>query len=80
MYWRLKCVLAIALMSMKEHDSPSSLLFELNHIKQDMTTMTKIQQQQNDRLGRIEEQLRDMQWVELLGSEEDPVPVKSFDV
>ena len=80
MYWRFKCVLAKSLMSMKEQDAHSSLLFELNHIKQDMTTMTKVQQQQNDRIGRIEEQLRDMQWLEVLGSDEDPAPVKFFDV
>ena len=80
MYWRFKCLLAQALMSMKEQYAHSSLLFELNHIKLDMTTMTKIQQKQNDRIGRIEEQLRDMQWVELFGSSaEDPAPVHSSD-
>ena len=67
-------------MSMEEQGSPSSLLLQLNQINQALSTMTKVQQQQNDRIGSIEEQLRDMQWVELLGSEEDPIPVKSSDV
>lgn len=43
MYWCLKCVLAIALMSMKEQGSPSSLLLELNQINQALSTMTKVQ-------------------------------------
>ena len=78
MYWKFKCVLAKALMSMKDQEVHTSILFDLHHIKQDISSMTKTQMQQNARIERIEEQLSAMQWVEMPGSSvKAPAPVDS---
>ena len=42
-YWKIKCVLAKALSSMQEKKINSSLLFELQQIKQDMREITNAQ-------------------------------------
>ena len=44
-YWKFKCVLAKAMISMQQQEAHTSVLFELNQIKQDMRAMTKTQMQ-----------------------------------
>ena len=59
----MKCVLARAIESLqkKEIQSYSSVLFELQSLKQEVCGMTKVQHQQNSRIGNIEQQLRLLQ-------------------
>ena len=49
------------MLSMQEKEVNSSMLFELQVIKQDIREMAKAQIQENDRIGRIEHQLQSMQ-------------------
>lgn len=80
MYYKFKCVLAKALMSMKDQEVHTSILFYLHHIKQDMSSMTKTQMQQNARIGWIEEKLHTMQLVEMpRSSAKDSAPADSSD-
>ena len=77
----MKCVLAKVMSSMQEKQVNPSMLFELQQIKQDMREMTKAQIQANARIGRIEQQLRNMQQAEMPGSNaKDPRPIDSLDV
>ena len=47
-------------MSTQEKQLNSSLLFELQQMKQDMREMTKVQIQTNVRLARMEQQLQNL--------------------
>ena len=79
-YWKMKCVLAKAMASMEVREGNSSVLFELQQIKQDIHEMAKAHIQANARIWKIERQLQSMQQVELLGSTaKDPTPVDPFD-
>ena len=46
-YWKFKCVLAKAMLSMQEKEANPLLLFELQQIEQDMREMAKAQIQAN---------------------------------
>ena len=79
-YWKFKCVLAKAMLSMLEKEVNSSMLFELQLLKQDIREMSKAHIQANDRIGRIEHQLQSMQQAQMPGSTaKDPTPVDSLD-
>ena len=66
---------------MEEKVDNSSMLFELQQMKQDIHEMVKVQIQTNDKIGKIERQLQSMQRGEqLLGTTaKDPAPVDSSD-
>ena len=77
----MKFLLAKAMASKEEKEDNSSILFELQQMKQDIHEMFKVQIQKNDRIEKIERQLQSMQRGEqLLGTNaKDPAPVDSFD-
>ena len=80
-YWKMKCLLGKVMDSNEEKEANSSIMFELQQMKQDIHEMFKVQIQTNDRIEKIERQLQNMQRHEqLLGiTAKDPASVNSSD-
>ena len=57
-YWKMKCLLAMALAATERKSLISSILSELQQVKMDMHAISKIQIQLNDQVGKLEQQVQ----------------------
>ena len=88
-YWIVKCLLAKAMQSFPPHqekiepkvvDLLQDIDNQLNHIKVTQYHTTDSISRIDDRIGRIEKQLQQMQQVDMPGSTaKDPAPIESSD-